>query len=396
MRKNKIKILRILNRFNIGGPIYNATYLTKYINKEKFTTLLIGGICEKHEKSAKYILKNENVDFIELKYMKRAISPIYDFFSLLKITYIIYKFRPDIIHTHAAKAGLIGRISSLFYYKKIKIVHTYHGNVFQGYFTGFINKIILIIERFLARKSTKIIAISKLQKKELVDDFSICEKNKIQIIPLGFDLARFSHNLNYKRKKIRSEFQISNNEILITIIGRVVPIKNQKFFLDVFNYCKINSNIPIKGFVIGDGPDINGLMKHAKDLGLSYNYKIIKKPYDVFFCSWRKNVDYFLSASDIVALTSKNEGTPVSIIESMASGTASISTNVGGVSDIIENEVSGIIAPNNVKEFGDALLKIISNENLRKKIGKNGKKKVLSLYNYNVLVKNTEKLYESL
>ena len=107
-------------------------------------------------------------------------------------------------------------------------------------------------------------------------------------------------------------------------------------------------------------------------------------------------MDYFLSASDIVALTSKNEGTPVSIIESMASGTASISTNVGGVSDIIENEVSGIIAPNNVKEFGDALLKIISNENLRKKIGKNGKKKVLSLYNYNVLVKNTEKLYESL
>lgn len=396
MNNSKIRILRILNRFNVGGPVYNATYLTKYLNKKKYETLLIGGSCEPHEQSATYILKNEKVNYIKLKFMRRAISPFYDLISLIEIIIIIYKYKPQIIHTHAAKAGLLGRIAPLFYFKKIKIIHTYHGNVFEGYFSSFINKIILKVERFLAYKSNKIIAISNSQKHDLVNKYFICEQDKIEIVPLGFDLSRFSNDLENKREKKRNEFRVNKDEILISIIGRVVPIKNHKFFVDVIKYCKQKTNISLKALIIGDGSEMNNLIKHTEKLDLKYNYKEMKNDYDIFFCSWKKDIDFFLAASDIVALTSYNEGTPVSIIESMASGKASISTNVGGVSDIIENYKSGIVSKNTIKDFGDDLLELIIDKDLRRELGKNGKTRSLKLFNYDVLVNNIEKLYESI
>ena len=156
----KIKILRILNRFNVGGPVFNATYLTKYLNSDLYETLLIGGKHELHEEPAYYILNDLGVCFKKLNYMRRAISPIFDLISLIQIIIIIYKYKPNIIHTHAAKSGLLGRLANLFYYKKVKVVHTYHGNVFEGYFSNFKNRILLFIERFLAKKSTKIIIVT--------------------------------------------------------------------------------------------------------------------------------------------------------------------------------------------------------------------------------------------
>ena len=394
--QKKIKVLRILNRFNIGGPVYNATYLTKYLDNNTYETLLIGGICEKHEASAKYILEKENIQFTEIQQMRRKISLFYDFISFLKIIFIIHNYKPDIIHTHAAKAGLLGRIAALIYYKNIKIVHTYHGNVFEGYFSNIMNKLILFIERFLASKSNKIIAISKLPKQDLVNKFRICKSSKIEVIPLGFDLKKFSINSKVKRTKKRTEYKVLKHEILITIIGRVVPIKNHKFFIDVFDYCRKKTTIPIKAFVIGDGPEMDNLRKYSNQKGLRYNYKNLTVDYDIFFCSWKKDIDCYLAASDIVALTSYNEGTPVSIIESMASGKASISTNVGGVSDIIENFINGIISKSTVKDFGNDLLKLINDETLRLELGKNGKSRSLKLFNYDVLVKNIESLYKSI
>jgi glycosyltransferase involved in cell wall biosynthesis len=392
MRKKKI--LRILNRFNVGGPVYNATYLTKYLNPKYFSTTLIGGIHEKHEESAKYILDNEKINYEEIKYMRRKISPLYDLISLIHIIYIIYKTKPDIIHTHAAKAGLLGRIASLFYFKKVKLVHTYHGNVFEGYFSKTINKIIVSIERYLASRTDKIIAISQVQKTDLVNKYLICDESKIEVIPLGFDLKKFSNNIKNKRNLIRKKYNISNEEVLISIVGRVVPIKNHKLFIDVFNYCKLRTNVPIKALIIGDGSEMEDLINYTNENGLSFSYKKIIDNYDVLFCSWQRDIDCFLAASDIVALTSYNEGTPVSIIESMASGKASISTNVGGVSDIIENFKSGIVSSGSVKEFGNDLLNLINDENLRLELGKNAKSRSLELFNYNVLVNNVEKLYK--
>lgn len=394
--KRKIKILRILNRFNVGGPVYNATYLTKYLNSEMYETLLIGGKPENHEQSADYILNDLEVSFRQLKFMKRAISPLFDLISLIQIIIIIYKYKPNIIHTHAAKSGLLGRLASLFYFKKVKVVHTYHGNVFEGYFSHFKNRILLSIERFLAKKSTKIIAISKLQSYDLINKYKICEKAKIEIVPLGFDLYRFTENTNSKREKLREEFNVKDKTILITIIGRIVPIKNHQLFIDVINYCKKRSTRNIKALVVGDGSETEKIINYLINNKLSYSYKHLKKECDILFTSWRSDIDSILAASDIVCLTSLNEGTPVSIIESMASETASISTNVGGVSDIIENNISGIISSNEVNNYGEDLLKMIENDDLRLRLAKNGKKFSLENYNYNKLIFNIESLYQKI
>ncbi len=392
----KTKVLRILNRFNVGGPVYNATYLTKYLNSDLYETLLIGGQPEKHEKHADYILNDLGVPFRKLKFMRRPISPLFDLISLIQIIIIIYKFKPHIIHTHAAKSGLLGRLASFVYYKKVRLVHTYHGNVFEGYFSNFKNKILIFFERFLAKKSTKIIAISKLQSHDLIYKYKICEKEKIEIIPLGFDLNRFTEDKSFKRKKLRKEFNVHDDTILITIIGRIVPVKNHQLFIDVINYCKYKSSRVIKALIVGDGSETEKIINYVENNNLSYSYKVLNKECDVLFTSWRSDIDSILAATDIVCLTSLNEGTPVSIIESMASETASISTNVGGVSDIIENNISGIVSSKKVNDYGENLLQIIEDDNLRFKLAKKGKSISLDNYNYNKLVFNIESLYQKI
>ena len=389
----KIKILRILNRFNVGGPVYNATYLTKYLNSDLFETLLIGGKPEKHEQSADYILNDLEVPFRQLKFMRRAVSPLFDLFSLIQIVIIIYRYKPNIIHTHAAKSGLLGRLAALLYFKKIKVVHTYHGNVFEGYFSNFKNLILLFVERFLASKSTKIIAISKLQSHDLIVKYKICKKEKIEIIPLGFDLYRFTENTNSKREKLRKEFSVNDCTILITIVGRIVPIKNHKLFLDAIKYCINKSGKKIKALIVGDGSETEEIIEYANKLDLSYSYKDLGKKCDALFTSWRSDIDSILAASDIVCLTSLNEGTPVSIIEAMASKTASISTDVGGVSDIIEHEISGLVSSNEINDFGESLLRLIENDVFRLKLAENGQSKSLEKFNYQTLVNNIEQLY---
>lgn len=391
--KKKIKVLRILNRFCVGGPVYNALNLTKYIDSNKYETFLIGGIAEPHENSSEYILEKSGIKYKKLKYMRRAISPFYDFIAFIQILRIILKFKPDIIHTHAAKAGLLGRFAGFLYFKNVKIVHTYHGNVFEGYFSPLINKIILYIERFLAKKSTKIIAISNLQKNELLNKYKICNEDKIIVVPLGFDLSKFTENNLEKRNKIRNEFLVEDNELLITIIGRVVPIKNHRLFIDAFNYCKEKSKINIKGLIVGDGSEVKDIINYANKKGNLTSYKTVTKNNDFIFTSWRSDIDYILAASDVVCLTSINEGTPVSIIESMASATASISTNVGGVSDIITDSFNGCIAEGELVSFGEKLLKIIEDNKFRNKIAENARDKSVATYDYKILVNNIEDLY---
>ena len=180
------------------------------------------------------------------------------------------------------------------------------------------------------------------------------------------------------------------------IVGRVVPVKNHKFFIDVFSKCKKKSRKKIKAMVIGDGNLTSELIEYAKSKDLVTNYKeLLNKDFDIMFCSWIKDIDYYLSASDINVLTSINEGTPVSIIESMANGTASISTDVGGVSDIIQNNFSGIVSKSDIINFSEDLLNLIEDDLFRKKLSLNGKK-IIEKYSYKRLVKDVELLYDNL
>ena len=222
--KKKIKVLRIINRFNLGGPTFNAAYLTKYLEGD-FETLLVGGVKYDEEESSEFILEKLGITPVVIPEMKRSISFKEDRIAYQKIIKIIEEFKPDIVHTHASKAGALGRLAA----SKCKVpvvIHTFHGHVFHSYFGSLKTLFYKTIERWLAKKSTKIVAISDIQKKELWEDHGICKKDKITVVPLGFDLDKFQKNTEEKRKSFRLKYKISDDEVSIGIVGRLVLIKN--------------------------------------------------------------------------------------------------------------------------------------------------------------------------
>ncbi len=328
------KILRIINRFNLGGPTYNVAYLSKYISEE-YETLLVGGEKDDSEESSNFIVENLGLTPIIIPEMKRAINFKNDYAAYKKIKKIIEEFKPDIVHTHASKAGTLGRLAAYSSGVPI-IVHTFHGHVFHSYFGRLKTLFYKNIERYLASRSTAIIAISEKQKQELVVIHRICNSEKTHVIPLGFDLHKFQENQADKRTVFRTKYNIDENEIVIAIIGRLVPVKNHNLFLEALKIVSERSSKKIRGFIIGDGEDRQNIEMKAKELNIPFIDGTLTNTKTLLtFTSWIKEIDVALSGSDIIALTSFNEGTPVSLIEAQAANKPIVTTNVGGIENVV-------------------------------------------------------------
>ena len=384
------KILRIINRFNLGGPTYNAAYLTKYLEGE-YETLLIGGNHEKNEKSSMHILEDLGIKPIIIPEMQRSINPLLDRIALKKIKEIIEDFKPDIIHTHAAKAGALGRKAA--YNAGVKqIYHTFHGHVFHSYFGKIKTNIYKKIERDLAKKTTKIIAISPIQKEELSKVHKICKPEKIEVIPLGFDLSKFYKNKEAKREKFRKKWRIKDSEVAIGIIGRLVPIKNHLFFIKAINQVLSSCSIPIRFFIVGDGEEKENIIEYINEFKI--NYSTDDKVATIQLTSWIKEIDEVNAGMDIICLCSLNEGTPVSLIEAQASGNPIVTTRTGGIENIvIENKTALISEINNLNLFVENLITFINSKEKRKQFTELGVKKSKE-FDYNILIKNIKTLYE--
>lgn len=381
------KIVRIINRFNLGGPIYNAAYLTKYLSPE-FETLLIGGMKDDTEASSEYILKNMGIEYQLLSNMKRTINPLNDLSAYNTVKKIIKKFKPDIVHTHAAKAGALGRIAAYRCHVPV-LVHTFHGHIFHSYFGDIKSSVYKIIERNLAKKTTAIIAISEKQKGELINEHKITSlEKKVHVIPLGFDLNRFQENFDEKRKKFREEYKLSSDEIAIGIIGRLVPVKNHSLFIEAIRFVKENTPIKIKAFIVGDGEERQKLESMAREFGL-INHLI--------FTSWNKEIDKVYPGLDIVCLTSFNEGTPVSLVEAQAANLPIVSTKVGGVEDVvIENYTALLSEIADKNKFCENILRMVKSAELRKSMSIQGREYVKKKFHYSRLISDTQKLYRML
>ncbi len=309
-----MKILRIIARLNIGGPSIHVTNLNEHIPN---SVLVYGGLAE-GEGSMEYFLEEKCLDNIKLYSLGREISPFNDLKTLFSLIRIIHKEKPDIVHTHTAKAGFVGRLAAKICGVK-KVYHTFHGHVFHSYFSPAKTKFFIILERIMAKLSTKIVVISQTQKEDLLK-YNICKENKIEIIPLGFDLSKF---LTIKRPE---------NSKRIGIVGRIVPIKNHKLFLEIAKL------LPEYQFeIIGDGE-------------LRSELELIA-PENVKFKGFNKNMPEVYQNLDLLLLTSHNEGTPVAVIEAVASGVPVISTDVGGVKDILKDIPSCRVLPPDPKEF---------------------------------------------
>lgn len=384
----KIRVLRIINRFNIGGPTYNATFLTRFLSDE-FETLLIGGLPEEGEADSLHVLEEYGVTPILIPELKRNPSFFSDRKALKRIKEIINQFKPDIVHTHAAKAGALGR-KAAFDSSVPVIVHTYHGHVFHSYFGKFKTELFRRIEKTLAKKSTGIIAISDQQRKELSSVYRIAEKEKIDVIPLGFDLNPFQEDLQNKRIKTRRLFDLKEDEIAIAIIGRLAPIKNHELFLESIKIVNKESVNKLVFFIVGDGETRPLIEKKVHELKISEDINIR-------MTSWIKDIKTFNAGMDIICLTSNNEGTPVSLIEAQACNIPIVTTDVGGIRDIVkENETGYIVSKNNALLFAEKLLLLTESKKNRERMSQNGWSYVKSNFHYTRLVKDMEHYYKKL
>ncbi len=387
-KHRKIRVLRIINRFNIGGPTYNATFLTAFLGDE-FETLLIGGLPEKGESDSLYIAEKYGVEPVLLKELVRTPNLASDRKAYKRIKEIIREYKPDIVHTHASKAGALGRKAAASCGVSV-IVHTFHGHVFHSYFGRVKTALFKRIERSLAKKSTGIIAISDQQKQELSAEHKICHADKIKVVPLGFDLEPFHTKRLEKREEVRTKYGLNENDIAIAIVGRLAPIKDHGFFFDAIKRVLSETSQSIRVFVVGDGFE----RAHIEALTREVNDEFGEV---VQMTSWIKDIGEFNAGMDIVCLTSRNEGTPVSLIEAQAGNIPVVTTDVGGVRDIIDDGQTGFVVPvGDLEKYAQAVLELTENQKKREKMSQNGWIFVHDKFHYNTLVKNMTSYYYEL
>lgn len=390
------RVLRIFNRLVVGGPVLNVTYLTKYM-APAFETLLVVGERESHEKSAEHLAHQLGIDFVTVKGMGRSVNPASDYFAYREIKKLIRSFKPDIVHTHAAKPGALGRLAA--YSEEVPVIlHTFHGHVFHSYFNPVKTRFFIQTERFLAKRSDAIIAISEQQKKELVSDFRIAPEEKTTVVPLGFDLDRFRIGQEEKRRKFRKEFNLSDDEIAIGIIGRLVPVKNHYLFLKAIKHVFDKSSKKVKAFIIGDGETREDLQNLAREVNIPFStVQSVEHVHPLVFTSWRSDIDCINAGLDIICLTSLNEGTPVSLIEAQAANKPVVSTRVGGVADIVtEGETALLADVGDTEMFCDHILRLVQDDQLRTKLGENSFRHVMERFSYQRLVSDMSRLYYEL
>jgi len=327
----KIKVVRFIARLNIGGPSIHVHLLTTGLNRNRFRSILVTGKISPQEGDMSYLFNGVSGSKpIIIRELQREISPAMDLKAFFQILRILFREEPDIVHSHTAKAGTSARIAAIVYHllrgKHILTVHTFHGHVFEGYFSPGKSLMFICIERLLAIPTDAIVAISMTQKRDLSERFRIAPGAKIRTIPLGFDLKPFlkSHVL---KGRFRSSLGVGKDTLLVGIVGRLVPVKRHELFFDAAGiFVEQHPGIQIRFVVVGDGELRKSLEGYVGQRGLS-EY--------VIFSGWRRDLPEVYADLDILGLTSLNEGTPVSIIEAMAASTPVIATDAGGVPDLL-------------------------------------------------------------
>ncbi len=376
-----LKIIRIQSRICLGGPALHTILLTAHLNREKFRTILVGGALEPGEGDISFWAESNNVTFTQIEQMGRDIFFLKDMFALIKLYRLIKREKPQIVHTHTAKAGALGRLAA-WLARVPHIYHTFHGHTFSGYFNVFVTRAIIFLERLLAKVTTRIIVISASQQEEICQRFKITEKKKTKIIPLGYDFSKLAQPAG---GFLENFAPVHRNKLKIGAIGRLVPVKDHRLLLDAFALVKQKKNV--NGtvlFIVGDGELKNELRNYSERLGL-HN--------DVIFTGSISNIQDVYDDLDLVVLTSKNEGTPVSLIEAMYHGVPILATEVGGVKDIVPDSCGVLVKNRHPQDLAFALNRMIIDREYRNSFRNRGREYVLENFSAKRLVRDIEALY---
>jgi glycosyltransferase involved in cell wall biosynthesis len=405
-----MKVLRIIARLNVGGPARHVVWLSAGMNQYGYETLLVAGVVPPGEDDMSYVAAEAGVRPMVVTEMSREIS-VKDAITVWKLFRLMLRERPNLVHTHTAKAGTVGRLAGWMYRwitpatlvgkpRQCCFVHTYHGHVFHSYYGPAKTRLFLMIERMLGRFVTdRIVVITEQQRREISESFRVGQAKQFAVIPLGIDLAIYA-NWQKRREEFRRELNAGADEILIGMVGRLTEIKNHELFLRAAVEFQKFARANVKFVIVGDGHLRRPLEERVKELGINEC---------VWFLGSRNDPENFYPGLDIVALTSLNEGTPLSIIEGMANARPVVATLVGGVGDLLGQKVSAMddqrfaiherglaVTSGDAEGFARALDYLIDNIPLRAELGERGREFVVKNHSKERLLADISALYDEL
>ena len=370
----KVRVLRIIARMNVGGPAVQVSGLMRGFDQELFEQELLTGYCAADE--ADYLEKvATDVKAIRIDGLGRSIKPRADLTALFAIVKEIRRFKPDVIHTHTAKAGVVGRIASILSGHRSVRVHTFHGHLLHGYFGPGKTRLVILVEKFLARFTNQLLAVGKQVQDDLIE-VGIGNSDKFAVMPPGLQLAKVP-----SKPDARIELGLDQNEIYCAFIGRITQIKRPDRFLDVV--AKVRA----------DGVKVNFIVAGAGEQLQYCQDRVTNKELPVSFLGWREDIEVVLAAADFVILTSDNEGTPLSLIQAGMVGIPVVTTNVGSTNEIVVHGKTGFLTDLSVDELASAVTKLAENSELRGQMGAAGKEYTLARYGVERLVKDHQDLY---
>jgi glycosyltransferase involved in cell wall biosynthesis len=383
------RILRVIARLNVGGPAIQAITLSRLLDEREYETRLIRGREGPREGSMDALAEQYGVTPISLPTLKRAIG-FGDLAALLFLVRQIRAWRPEILHTHTAKAGALGRVAALLAAGRRPpvIVHTFHGHVLTGYFSRPVSAAFTLIERLLARFTTCLIAVSEEVRADLIR-LRVAPPDRIVVLPLGFDLSRFDvpdDERRRRRETFRRSLSIPPEAALVTFVGRLEPIKRVDRFLRVANL--IEDPAETRFLVVGDG----ALREELRQLpeAASLGDRLI-------WAGLRDDIPDLYFASDVVAVTSDNEGTAVTAIEAHAAGLPVVTTRVGGMTSVVlDGETGDVTAPEDEPAFARALARLLLDDAASLALGLAGTERVHRLFALDRLVNDIDALYRRL
>jgi len=383
-----VKVLRVIARLNMGGPALHVAYLSEGLRERGYDTTLVAGTLARGEDSMSFVAEELGVRVERVPELSREISPLRDLRAILRLAQLIRRERPQILHTHTAKAGAVGRIAALAagHARPPIIVHTFHGHVLRGYFDPVRAYGFRLLERWLATKTTTLIAVSPQVRDDLVH-LGVAPREKFTVIRLGIELDERISAPDGARAETRRLLGVPQDAFVVGWIGRMTGVKNTDQVLAALKLLR-DRGVDAYLCMVGDGPDRERLERRAHDLG------VVKR---CLFLGYQEEVARFYAAFDGMILTSVNEGTPVSAIESLAAGRPVVATRVGGVPDVVDDGEDGfLVDPGSTEQLADRLEELARNPELREQMGERGRARVPSRYAVTRLVEDMDRLYKSL
>jgi glycosyltransferase involved in cell wall biosynthesis len=382
-----IRILRVIARLNMGGPAIHVANLAAGLETRGYHTTLVAGSLARGEDSMAFLAERLGVAVIDVPEIQREISALPDARSVLRIAELIREIRPQILHTHTAKAGAIARAAALLAgdARPPVVLHTFHGHVLKGYFgrarTGFFRQ----VERSLARSSDALVAVSPEVRDDLVA-LGVARPEKFVVVRLGIPLDERlddeTADLDY-----RHQYGIGRDAFVVGWVGRMTAVKDAGAVLHTVAALRARG-VDAVACLVGDGPDHESLEQLAHDLGI---------PRACYFVGYQAEVAGLYHLFDVFYLPSVNEGTPVSAIEALAAATPVVANRVGGVPDVVRDGVDGfLVEPGDTEAAAERLAVLAADPNLRRELGENGRARVHERYSVARLVDDVDRLYRAL